>query len=216
MIIPPPIGESWQKWAEKVRRALQRLSILEAYTADASAAEDGALLWDRVNGYPVVSKGGAWRQIVLADGEGTFLLTSDVTAAAPDTAYSLTFDTESAHGVAKDGTNPERIVFAEGGHYLVSFTAQIDATSSSAVDFYFWPAINGTNAAGSTMKNTLKSSGSTLVVSRTVTLTVSAGDYLEAKWAVSDTNGQLTAFAATAFCPAAPSATLSIVRLHGE
>jgi hypothetical protein len=32
------------------------------------AAEDGVLLWDAANGYPVVSKDGVWRQITLADG----------------------------------------------------------------------------------------------------------------------------------------------------
>lgn len=65
MIVPPPIGASWQDWAEKVRRALQRSSQLEALSGSASAAEDGVLMWDRVNGYPVVSKGGVWVQIAL-------------------------------------------------------------------------------------------------------------------------------------------------------
>lgn len=63
MIVPPPIGDNWQRWAESVRRALQRMSILEAYTPAASAAEDGAMLFDRDTGCPVVSYGGAWRQI---------------------------------------------------------------------------------------------------------------------------------------------------------
>jgi len=34
-------------------------------------------------------------------------------------------------------------------------------------------------------------------------------------WAVDSTDGSLQAAAATAFAPAAPAATISIVRLHG-
>jgi hypothetical protein len=65
------------------------------------------------------------------------------------------------------------------------------------------------------MKNALHQNGATLVVSRTALITVSAGDYLEAMWAVDSTTGSLKSFAATAFCPATPASTLAITRLHG-
>jgi len=52
-------------------------------------------------------------------------------------------------------------------------------------------------------------------VSRATTFTVSAGDYLEAAWAVDNTSGFLDAVAATAYAPAAPAATIGITRLHG-
>ena len=212
----PPVGPDFKVWAEKFTAWLMRTrSFLTHRRAYDSAAEDGVILWDRENKYPIVSKDGSWREIVLSDGDAVFFKTTDTTAAAVDTAYSITYDNPvHAHGISKDATNPERLNFAEGGHYLIMFTAQIDATTSSSVDFYFWPAINGTNISGSTMKNTLKQSGSTLVVSRSALFEIAAGDYLEVKWAVSSITGQLTAFAATAFCPATPSTTLTITRVH--
>lgn len=213
---PEPQGDDWKTWARRLMLFLgQTRSPLVQQTGGESAAEDGILMWDRSNGYPTVSKNGKWREIVLSDGDAVFFKASDTIAAAANTGYAITYDTPiHAHGISKDATNPERINFDEGGHYLINFTAQIDAKSSSSVDFYFWPAINGTNITGSTMKNTLKNNGATLVVSRSALFEISANDYLEVKWAVSDTNGQLTAFAATAFCPSAPSTTLTITRVH--
>ena len=213
---PEPYGDDWKTWARRLMLYLgQTRSPLVQQTGGESAADDGVLMWDRVNGYPTVSKNGEWREIVLSDGDAVFGVASSITAAAANTAYSITYDDpQHAHGIAKDGTNPERIVFDESGHYLLAFTAQIDATTSSSTDFWFWPAINGTDVTGSTMKNSLKQSGSTLVVSRTALFEITAGDYLEVKWAVSTTTGQLTAFAATAFCPATPATTLTITRVH--
>ena len=214
--ILPPIGQDLRQWGRALTGYLQRnLSKLGFKSTSDSAAEDGVILWDAVNGYPTVSKGGEWREIILSDGDAVFGVSSNITAAAANTAYAITYDNpQHAHGIAKDGTNPERIVFDESGHYMLAFTAQIDATTSSSTDFWFWPAINGTDVTGSTMKNSLKQSGSTLVVSRTALFEIAAGDYLEVKWAVSTTTGQLTAFAATAFCPAAPATTLTITRVH--
>ena len=183
-------------------------------TGDESASEDGYLMWDRENKYPVVSKDGAWVQVVLEDGRYLGAITADQTAASADTAYALTYTSSIADGIT-NGTPASRIVFAEAGEYMISFSAQISAGSSSSVDFYFWPRINGSDVTGSTMVNTLKNNGARLVVSRSSIFTVAAGDYLEAMWATSDTNGFLDATAATAFCPAAPASTIAITRLHG-
>ena len=98
---------------------------------------------------------------------------------------------------------------------MVSFSAQIASTSGSTVNFWFWPRINGTDVTGSTMKNALHQNGSVLVVSRSAIFEFSAGDYLEAMWAVDSANGFLDATAATAFAPAAPASTIAITRLHG-
>jgi hypothetical protein len=155
-----------------------------------------------------------WAQIVLEDGRYLGAITTDQTAAAANTAYALTYASDISNGIS-NGTPASRIVFDEAGEYVISFSAQISAGSSSSVDFYFWPRINGVDVDGSTMVNTLKNNGARLVVSRSSIFTVSAGDYLEAYWAVSDTNGFLDATAATAFSPAAPASTISITRIHG-
>ena len=215
MRIVPPFTENTKAWAENLRRYLARaLNQLDAKDASATAAEDGILLWDRVNKYPVISKNGAWVQIVLEDGHYLGAITADQTAASANTAYALTYTSSIATGIT-NGTPASRIVFEEAGEYMISFSAQISAGASSSVDFYFWPKINGVDVTGSTMVNTLKNNGARLVVSRSSIFQVSAGDYLEAYWAVSDTNGFLDATAATAFCPAAPASTIAITRLHG-
>ena len=213
--ILPPLGPDLRQWGRQLSAYLQRnLAKLGQKTADDNPSEDGVLLWDRENKYPVVSKDGEFVQIVLEDGQYAGGVTTDQTAASANTAYALTYTSSIADGVT-NGTPASRIVFEESGQYMISFSAQIASTSSSTVNFWFWPRINGTNVAGSTMKNALHQNGAVLVVSRSAIFDVNAGDYLEAMWAVDSTNGFLDATAATAFAPAAPASTIAITRLHG-
>lgn len=214
-IIPQPVGEDWRAWGGRlVRYMLRERPRLQFKTADSNPSENGIILWDEVNGYPVVSKNGEWVQVVLEDGNYSGGITSNQTAAAADTPYALTYTASVSNGIT-NGTPASRLVFAEGGEYMVSFSAQIASTSASTVNFWFWPRVNGTDVAGSTMKNALHQNGSVLVVSRSAIFNFSAGDYLEAMWAVDSTSGYLDASAATAFAPAAPASTIAITRLHG-
>lgn len=211
---PPPVTGDIQVWAQNIVSYLQRTASRLAFKRDdARAVEDGVLLWDEVNEYPVVSKNGEWRQIVLEDGQYAGGVTADQTAAAINTAYALTYTSSIAEGIA-NGTPASRLVFEEAGQYVVSFSAQIASTSSSTVNFWFWPRVNGIDVVGSTMKNALHQNGSVLVVSRSAIFNFNAGDYLEAMWAVDSTSGFLDASAATAFAPAAPATTIAITRLH--
>ena len=212
---PEPKGDDWQTWGRRLMSYLSQTRIpLVQQTGDESASEDGYLMWDRENKYPVVSKDGAWVQVVLEDGQYAGAVTTDQTAAAINTAYALTYTSSIAEGVT-NGTPASRIVFAEAGQYMISFSARIASTSSSTVNFWFWPRINGTDVTGSTMKNALHQNNSVLVVSRSAIFDVSANDYLEAMWAVDSTTGFLDATVATAFAPAAPASTIAITRLHG-
>jgi len=212
---PEPRDKDWQTWGRRMMSYLsQTRSALVQQTGDESAADDGTLMWDRVNQYPVVSKNGAWVQVVLEDGNASGSITTDQTAVAINTAYALTYTLSSSDGITS-GTPASRLVFEEAGEYMVSFSAQIASTSSSTVNFWFWPRVNGVDLAGSTMKNALHQNGATLVVSRSAILDLSAGDYLEDMWAVDNINGFLDATAATAFAPAAPASTIAITRLHG-
>ena len=212
---PEPKGEDWQTWGRRLMSYLSQTRIpLVQQTGDESASEDGYLMWDRENKYPVVSKDGAWVQVVLEDGQYSGAITADQTAASANTAYALTYTSSISEGVT-NGTPASRIVFAEAGQYMISFSAQIASTSSSTVNFWFWPRINGSDVAGSTMKNALHQNNAVLVVSRSAIFDVNAGDYLEAMWAVDSTSGFLSATTATAFAPAAPASTIAITRLHG-
>ena len=211
----PPVGPDLRVWATNLTRALLRgLVRLNFLGQDDVPSENGIILWDDTNGYPVVSKNGEFVQIVLEDGNYSGGITSNQTAAAANTAYALTYTPSVQEGIS-NGTPASRIVFEEAGEYMVAFSAQIASTSSSTVNFWFWPRVNGADVAGSTMKNALHQNGSVLVVSRSAIFTFAAGDYLEAMWAVDSTSGFLSAAAATAFAPAAPASTISITRLHG-
>ena len=216
MRVVPPITVDLAAWAENLPRYLGRaLNQLDAKDASVSAAEDGVLLWDRINGYPVVSKGGEWRQIVLEDGHGDFYIAADVTAASANTAYKLTYTAGASNDGITLGTPASRIMFEEAGEYVISFSAQISSTSSSTVHFYFWPSVNGTDINNSAMTTALHQNNATLVTSRTQIFTVAANDYLEVNWMTDSTSGFLNATAAASPVPNIPASTLSITRPHG-
>ena len=213
----PPLGPDWKQWGRQLSLYLQRnLAKLAFKSADDNPSENGVILWDNVNKYPVVSKDGEFVQIILEDGHASLYRTTDVTAAAINTAYAITYDAPSGNvGIDRDATDNSKIVFDEAGEYLVMFSAQISSTSSSTVKFYFWPRLNGTDAANNTIVYSLHQNDATVVVSRSAKFDVSAGDYLQVMWAVDSTSGYLDASAATAFSPAAPATTLHITRMHG-
>jgi len=213
MSTPRLQNKNLEEWALRLVSYLDTIRTkLQWKRSDDRPAENGIILWDEINGYPVVSKEGVFRQVVLKDGEAALAVSTTQTAASANTAYALAYSGTVDDSISLSGS---QVTFEEGGSYLVSFSAQITSSSSSTVDFYFWPRINGVDITGSTMKNSLHQSSSNLVVSRAAIISVSAGDYLEAMWAVSSTSGSLTANAATAFCPATPASTLAITRISG-
>ncbi|MGV7234953.1 MAG: hypothetical protein ACQ9ET_01740 [Nitrosomonadaceae bacterium] len=216
MRVIPPITQNLSQWGENLRRYLaSALNQLDAKDASSVAAEDGIILYDRVNDYPVVSRNNEFRQILLEGGHVKLIRTTAQTAASPNTAYSITYDAPTNNfKIDRDATNNERIVFEETGEYLLSFTAEITSSSSSDVKFYFWPAKNGTNIANMTMVKTVHNNGGTMLASRAFLLELAANDYIEMKWAVNSTNGSLGVTAATSFSPASPSSTLAITRIH--
>ena len=212
----PVVGANVAEWANDLRRWLARTwDNLTFKDASSVASQDGIFLWDPAGGYPVVSKNGEWRQVVLGDGHAIFAQDASITAAASNTAYAIQFDAPSlAADIALDPTNTTRIVFSEGGLYRVSFTAQIASSSASTLEFRFWPRVNGTNITGSTMVASLHNNRATIVVSRDSIFQFAANDYLEAMWATDSTSGSLLAHAATAYAPASPSATMAISRVQ--
>lgn len=211
----PPIGQDLRTWGEDLRRFLGRFWDNVSFKVDgATPTSNGVLLWDDVNGYPVISKNNEWRQIVLADGYAIFGQDADITAAAANTAYKIALDNISAQGITLTGSPLTEITFVEGGLYKISFTAQISSTSASQVNFRFWPRKNGTDVTGSTIVASLHNNGATFVVSRTAIFSFAAGDVLNVMWATDSINGYLHAHVATSYAPAAPSVTLSITRVQ--
>lgn len=216
----PPVGPDLSLWAKQLTLALQRAwTRLKFRSASDTAADDGILLWDRQNKYPVVSLDGEWRQLVIANGFAFLTQDNDITAAASNTATPIVFDAPAvgyADGIALGASpNQSRIIFEEGGIYYLTFTAQIYSTNSSQVTFWFWPRLNGVDVPSGATRSSLESNTSTKPVTKGAVFTVNAGDYIEAYWAVSDyTTTSLRAFAATAFAPSTPSVSLSITRIR--
>lgn len=211
----PPIGDDIKAWGQNLTAYLRRqLPRLYFKTPTDNPSDDGVILYDEQNGYPVVSKNGEWRQIVLEDGHYDGTVSTNQTAASTNTAYALTFTQDLAEGIV-NGTPASRLVVTEAGQYSVTYSVQMASTSAATVTMWFWTRINGTDISKSAMENTLHQNGSTLVVTKSAILQLSAGDYIEIMWATDSTSGYLEAVAATSFAPATPSATISMVRLHG-
>jgi hypothetical protein len=211
---PPVLGARIEEWAERLIDYLKRTKDLLSYKrSDASASQDGILLWD-TTGYPVISKNGEYRQIILADGYAVFSDTTDQTAAATNTGYPITFNSTAYESGITLGVDNYTLTFDEAGIYQLAFSVQMTSSSSSTKNLWFWPKINGSDVAGSTIKASLHANGETLVMSRSVMFQMSAGDTLAAYWATDSTAASLDASAATAFAPSAPSVILSVTRLR--
>lgn len=214
MSAPRPYGGDWQVWGNRLVQYLGTVRDKLTYRrGELKAPEDGILLWDNDSKEPVISIDGIYRPLVIQDGSGMAYSNTNITAAAINTAYEIEWD-GIANGDGVTLENGTEIHFNDGGLYSLAFSAQITSTNSSLKDLWFWPAINGTDVAGSTIKVSIVDNGATIVMSRTALFSVSAGDYLEAKWATSDTSVTLEAHAAETFCPATPSVTLSVARIH--
>ena len=64
--ILPQIGEDLRQWGRGLTRYLtQNLYKLGFKTPDSNPSENGVILWDNVNAYPVVSRENAFTEIVV-------------------------------------------------------------------------------------------------------------------------------------------------------
>lgn len=142
---------------------------------------------------------------------GVFFDSADQTQASVNTAKPVEWDTTGfSNGISTNGT---KITVANAGMYHIDFSAQVYSDSSSAKKVWFWPRINGIDISGSTMLFTVSNNTHSNTVARSSVFQFEDGDYLEAMWAVDDTNAWLKAESATAFAPSAPSSVLSICRI---
>ena len=214
MRAPKPYGLDWLVWGNRLAQHLDTIrSKLDWRRGETKAPEDGILLWDNESKEPVISKDGVYRPLIIQDGSGMAYSNANITAAAINTAYEIEFDgIANADGISLQ--NGTEIHFDDGGLYMLAFSVQITSTNSSLKDLWFWPAINGADVDGSTIKVSIVDNGATMVMSRSALFSISAGDYIEVKWATSDTAVTLEAHAAETFCPATPSVTLSVARIH--
>lgn len=213
---PAPTGKLWSDWGTRLNIYLNRIrSQLQHKSGEESADTDGIFLYDPQIDQCVVSVNGVFRPLGFGSNAvgsyGAFYTTATHSAALINTPTSITWEgTGYSNGVAVDATTTSRINFTNAGTYAIDFSAELHSTSSSAKKIWIWPRVNGTDVQYSTIVTTLTSNDDRIVVSRAGMFTLSAGDYLEAEFAVDDTDLDIHGTDATAFAPESPSATISI------
>jgi hypothetical protein len=139
--------------------------------------------------------------------------TIDQTPAAANTAYEVTFNgTGSEHDVSL--VSSTRITVDQAGLYTVNVKLQGTSSTASSSTIYAWIAINGTDVANSRADFTIKANGDTKLVSYMYQVSLVIGDYVEVRWAADTTSLMLDAIAATAFAPAASSASVFLTQIQ--
>jgi hypothetical protein len=142
---------------------------------------------------------------------GCFHQTADVTAAAANTAYPISFDlTHHAYGISVSGAD---ITVTVGGVYMLAFNTELAATAGSNHYGYFWVRINDVDETYSANRVAVDTSRDR-VAGWTYQLELQAGDVVTLMWSVSDNRVFLNARAATAPVPAISAAVLNIVWMY--
>ena len=147
-------------------------------------------------------------------GSATFASTVNVVAAQADTAYQVPFNTSitNSGGITLNPSDNTKIEFAESGTFLITGNIQLLSNSASAKTMYFFPSINGSTTANKSVRQTVNDNGANHAIGVSSALTLSAGDYIQANFAVDDVNVWMNAAAATAFAPAANAIQISIIK----
>lgn len=110
--------------------------------------------------------------------------------------------------------NSSRFVTEHSGLYAFDFRLQVTSTNSSAKNIYIWGRKNGTDIPKSATKVTLAGNGSQLAPSWSFTEPMVSSDYFELMFAVDDLAVSIDSPAPTAFCPAAPAATMRVTQIN--
>lgn len=210
---PPPLGDRWSEWGERLNTFLIRtLNRLQFLSPNDSAKDDGLLMWDRDIEHAVISLDGVWKPLSYGyNAYGMFYSTSNQTAATINTPTAIEWEnTAFSVYIDVDATHASRIVFEKSGVYAIEFSGELHSESSNAKTMYVWPRINGVDVPGSTMVNTVAINDQRTTVSRSGIFQVSAGDYLEAMFAVDNTDLDFHGVAASAFAPASPSVSMVV------
>lgn len=141
---------------------------------------------------------------------GIFSDSTTQTAAAINTPYAVTFNTTDFSDGHSRGTPTSRIVASTSGLYNYQFSLQFVSTNAAAKDVYVWARKNGSDIPNSATRISVTGNGVYFVASWNFVISLNANDYFQLMWATTDTSVSITAPAATSFCPAIPSALLTV------
>ncbi len=158
--------------------------------------------------------------IAFAGGSGSgsyseFYDTSQQTVASINTAYPVTWNgTDVADGVSLNVSDTSKMEFTYSGVYHIDMSATIHSTSASSKDVWIWPRIDGVDVANSSsMVNSLDANNHRQTINRSGLFSLTSGQYLQWMWSTNDLNLDLHGTTASAFGPAVPSATVTIVQV---
>ena len=231
---PNPAPSSNEKLSDYLFHELNRLSDvifnidvmrLEQTNQTVDKARDGDISYaDGTNWNPgqgqnlYYYEGTNWIAFAGGSGAGSyaeFFDTSQQTVASINTAYPITWNgTDVTDSVSLNVSDTAKMEFTYAGIYHVDMSATIHSTSASSKDVWIWPRINGVDVANSSsMVNSLDTNNHRQTINRSGLFTIASGDYLQWMWATTDTNLDLHGTAASAFGPAVPSATVTIVQV---
>ena len=161
--------------------------------------------------------GTVWRAYSGGSGAGDFgqfASSAQQTCATINTATPITWNlTGYTQGISIDGTVTSRLNFTHSGKYYMDFSCLLHSTSANNKDIWIFPRINGVDIPWSGIHHTISANNHKRTLSKAGIFDINAGDYLEAVMAVNDLTLDLHQEAATAFAPATPSTTISIVQV---
>lgn len=145
---------------------------------------------------------------------GTFSSTSTQTLGAINTATAITLSNTALSNGVSIGSPASRIVVTQTGFYQINASLQFSSSSASAKTIYFWLRKNGTDVANTT--NALTNDINNGYISATLfrDISLQANDYIEIYWASDSTDVSLSAIAASAFAPAAPSVIVIVTQIQ--
>lgn len=147
---------------------------------------------------------------------GSFSDTTTQSAVAANTAYPIKFDTTdsaSGHSVASrySGSN-NAIVALASGLYNYQFSLQFSSTTNQTRDIWIWPRKNNVDIPNSATRISITDSTTYVVAAWNFIVSMQANNDFQLMWAAEEGSNtiSITAFSATAFCPATPSVILSV------
>lgn len=138
---------------------------------------------------------------------GSFCDTTTQTAAAPNTAYAVTFNTTTYSRGIYIGSPSSRIVVDRPSVYNIDLSAQCQNTGGGAHVIDVWLRKNGVDITNTTRRIRVASGAAEALVSWGYLTEMNVGDYLEMMWATDNTAMRLYAEVPTSPHPGVPSVT---------
>jgi hypothetical protein len=141
---------------------------------------------------------------------GSFYDTTTQTATTINTAKAITFNsTDLSQGVFI-GSPTSRIIVDSEGIYNFQLSVQLDSTVATDEEFYIWFRKNGVDVTDSASQVRIKGNNAEVFLALNYFFDLTANDYVEIMYSVTDLGVRLLASGAVAPHPGIPSIILTV------